>query len=130
MYHTDVSEVACTLEKCNKRICCAGPEWSVGRLGNRPIGASEAARNSEMCLGPYATRTAVQPHTGCNTREEDQASSRRPRDQNTSLPVASSSRRSPAAEDRALSATVALHPCRHLTFMEMQTMTSTCGHRS
>ena len=100
-------------ETCNKRISNAGQEWSAGRPGNRPIGAREAARNSETCLGPYATRT-VQPHTGCNTRE-DQASSRRPRKEDqdsTSQPAASSSRRSPAAEDRASPATVALHPRR------------------
>ena len=28
---------------CNKRISCAGPEWSAGRPGNKPFGASSAA---------------------------------------------------------------------------------------
>ena len=104
LYGSNVKEVACTIEKCNKRISCAGPEWSVGRPGNRPIGARDAARNTEMCLGPYATRAIVHPHTGHNTRGEDQASPRqpRPKDQdNTSQPRASPSRRPTTAEDRA-----------------------------
>ena len=94
-----------------------------GRRGDRtidPTGAREAARNSETCLGPYATCT-VQPHTGCNTRE-DQASSRRlphrENHDNTSQLRASSSRRFPAAEDRASPATVALHPRRPPYFCE------------
>ena len=114
LYSMNVNDVACTDGTCNKRISCAGQEWSAGRPGNRPIGASDAARNSETCLGHYATRT-VQPHMGCNTRE-DQASSRRlPREKdqdNTSQLRASSSRRPAAAEDRTSPATVALHPRR------------------
>ena len=71
MYYNDVNEVACTDETiCNKRISYAGQEWSAGRPGNRPIGASDAARNSETCLGPYATRTVQSPYTGYNTRED------------------------------------------------------------
>ena len=77
MYYNDVNEVICTEnESCNKRISCAGQEWSARRPGNRPIGASTTTWNSNMCLGPYATCTIQSPHTGHNTRE-DQASSRR-----------------------------------------------------
>ena len=114
MYYSDVYDVACTMEPCNKRISCAGPEWSAGRPGNRPIGARDVARNTKTCLGPYATRSAVQPHTGCNTRDSRQASSRlpRPEDQSTNQPTTSSSRRFSAAEDRASTATVALQPRR------------------
>ena len=54
-YDENVKDVAC-MDPINKRISCAGPEWSAGRPGNRPIGAREAARNTETCLGPYATR--------------------------------------------------------------------------
>ena len=114
LYVSNVNEVVCTLEQCNKRISCAGPEWSAGRPGNRPIGAREVARNSETCLGPYATRAIVQSHTGHNTCGRRQASSRpRPEDQDSTIqPTTRSSRRSPAAEDRASSVTVALHPRR------------------
>ena len=113
LYVGNVNDVACTIEPCSKRISTGGQKWSAGRLGNRPIGARIAARNSEICLGSYATRSVVQPRTGYNTREEEQASSRRPRkgDQSTSQPTASSSGR-PAAEDRASPATVALHPLK------------------
>ena len=114
MYDNDVNEMICMDdENCNKRISYVGQEWSAGRPGNRPIGAREAARNSETCLGPYATRTVQSPHTGCNTREIE-ASLRLPHigDQSTRQLAASSSRRSPAVEDRVLPATVALHPCR------------------
>ena len=114
LYYNDVNEVACTLEPCNKRISQAGQEWSVGRPGNRPIGARDAARNTKMCLGTYATREIVQPHTGHNTRSSKEASLGLPRqeDQHTNQPTASASRRSPVAEDRASPATVALHPQR------------------
>ena len=58
LYISSVSEVICTEnESCNKRISCAGPQRSVGRPGNRPIGARTAARNTQTCLGPYATCT-------------------------------------------------------------------------
>ena len=114
LYISDVKDVACTLESCNKRISVAGQEWSAGRLGNRPIGAREAARNTKTCLGPYATRDTVQPHTGHNTRGPGQASSRpQPEDQDSTIQLrASTSRRPSAAEDRASPATVALHPRR------------------
>ena len=59
MYTSDVNEVTCTNPNCNKRISNAGQEWSVGRPGNRPIGAREAARNSDTCLAPYAARDCV-----------------------------------------------------------------------
>ena len=54
MYISNVNDVACRNEICNKRNSNAGPEWSARRLGNRPLGASDAVRNSEMCLGAYA----------------------------------------------------------------------------
>ena len=115
MYYSDVKEVICTENLiCNKRISNAGQEWSAGRLGNRPIGAREAAQKSETCLGPYPTRDCVQsPHMGHNTREEIQASSQSPRQEdqyNISQPKASSSGR-PAAEDHA-SPVIVLHPHR------------------
>ena len=78
LYSSDVNEVACTTNDCNKRISNAGQEWSTGRPGNRPIGAREAAHNSETCLGPYATCDCVQPHTGHNTCDPRQASSQLP----------------------------------------------------
>ena len=114
LYSMNVNDVACTEDTCNKRISVAGQEWSAGRPGNRPIGAREAARNTETCLGPYATRETIQPHTGHNTRGPRQASSRpRSEDQdNTNQLNASSSGRSPAAKDRTSPATVALHPRR------------------
>ena len=112
MYSNDVNDVACTDSQCNKRISVVGQEWSAGRRGNRPIGAKEGARNTEMCLGPYATHDTVHPHTGHNTRDSRQASSR-PRQEGqggTNQLHASSSQRSPTAEDRASLAVVALHP--------------------
>ena len=79
MYISNVNEVACTNETCNKRISNVGQEWSAGRPDNRPIGASDATRNSETCLGPFATYSYVQPHhTGYNTYDSRQASSRQP----------------------------------------------------
>ena len=37
MYYNDVNEVICTDEEiCNKRISCAGQEWSAGRPGEDP----------------------------------------------------------------------------------------------
>ena len=59
MYISNVNEVPCTSEICNKRISCAGQDWLAGRPGNRPTGASDATRNSEMCLGRYANHAAV-----------------------------------------------------------------------
>ena len=114
MYSNDVNDVACTIEKCNKRISCARPEWLAGRPGNRPIGARGATPNPQMCLGPYATCEIVQPRTGQNSHVSRQTSSGlpRPEDQNTSQPTTSPSRKSTAAEDRASLATVALHPLR------------------
>ena len=101
------------IHNVTKGLVSQGKNGRRGDPGNRPIGAREAARNSETCLGPYATRDTVQPHTGSNTRE-DQASSRRlPRKEdqgNTIQPTASTSGRSPAAKDRASPATAALHP--------------------
>ena len=59
LYISSVTDVACTISKCYKRISVAGQEWSAGRPGNRPIGAREAARNAQTCLGPYATCDTV-----------------------------------------------------------------------
>ena len=78
LYISDVNDVACTLEPCNKRISVAGQEWSAGRPGNRPIGARTVARNSDTCLGLYATRIVQSPHMGCNTREIEASSRRLP----------------------------------------------------
>ena len=75
MYSNDVNDVACTDSQCNKRISVAGQEWSAGQLGNKPIGAREVARNTETCLGPYATCDTMQPHTGHNTHGSREASS-------------------------------------------------------
>ena len=36
LYMSDVKDVACTLEPCNKRISVAGPERSAGRPGHTP----------------------------------------------------------------------------------------------
>ena len=111
LYYGDLNEVAYTIETYNKRISTTGQEWSAGRPGNRTIGARTAAHNSEMCLGPYTICSAVQPHTGHNTRGNE-ASSRLPRleeQDNTSQPAASSSKRTTAAEDCVSPATVVLH---------------------
>ena len=59
LYISNVNDVACTNKICNKRISTAGQEWSVGRPGNRPIGARDAARNPQTCLGPYATHKTI-----------------------------------------------------------------------
>ena len=91
LYIDDLNEVACTNDNlCNKRISTAGQEWSAGRPGNRPIGAKTATHNSEMCLGPYATRNAVQPHTGHNTYEVETSIIKKTptsEDQSTSQPT-------------------------------------------
>ena len=34
---TNVKDVECTKDICNKRISTAGPEWSAGRPGHTPI---------------------------------------------------------------------------------------------
>ena len=59
LYISNVRDVACTILKCNKRISVVGQERSVGRPGNRPIGARDTTCNPEMCLGPYATCNTV-----------------------------------------------------------------------
>ena len=104
---------------CGKHIedRVAGQDWSAGQPGIRPFDASTAACPSSLmaCLGPYGTAYRQPHHTGPNTREEKSAASSslgRPRHQKTSQPIASTSRRSPAAEDRTSSAMVALHPHR------------------
>ena len=116
LYSMDVNDVACMDRICNKRISDAGPERSAGRPGNRPFGASSAACPSLItaCLGLYGNASRQPHHTGPNTREETYTASSttgRLRDQSTSQPAASSSRR-PTAEDRASPATVALYPRR------------------
>ena len=111
----DVNDVACTDSQCNKRISVAGQEWSAGRPGNRPIGASGAARNTETCLGPYANRDTVQPHTWPPTPVIQDKHHRGPDQKTRTTPAssdASSSQRPSAAEDRASPATVVLQPRR------------------
>ena len=72
LYIRDVNDGA-----CNKRISCVGPEWSAGRPGNRPIGARDAVRNTETCLGPmpptqqYSHRWAMTPVLQCKHCQED-----------------------------------------------------------
>ena len=112
MYNDDVNEVTCMERNICKRISNAGQEWSAGRPGNRPmiIGARTAARNSDTCLGPYATRAIPSPSTDHNNRAEEQASLTTGRHQGTIQTTASSSRISTATEDHASLATVALHP--------------------
>ena len=148
MYSTDVNDVACTNETCNKRISYAGPErsagrpghtptrrklacekhiedrvagqdWSAGRPGIRPFGSSTAECPSSLtaCLGPYGTAYRQLHHTGPNTHEGKCIASStvgRPQHQSTIQTTASSSKRSPATEDRASPATGALHPRRPL----------------
>ena len=107
---------------CGKHIedRAAGQDWSAGRPGIRPFGASTAACPSSItaCSGPYGTAYVQPHHTGPNTREEKSAASSSTQKlpyrevQSTSQPTASPSRRSTAAEDRASPATVALHPRR------------------
>ena len=101
VYENAVKDVACTKDYCNKRISDAGPErsvgrpghtptrrelvcekniedrvggqdWSGGRLGTRPFGASIAACSSSImaCLGPYGTAHEQPHHMGLNPREE------------------------------------------------------------
>ena len=119
MHYSAVNNVDCTDFICNKRISHARQEWSAGRLGNRPIGAMNATRNSETCLGPYATHTTIHPHLmGHNTHDETQASSRRPRGEDydiTNQPTASTCRKF-AAQDRVPPATTVLHPHTPLYF--------------
>ena len=57
LYISDVNDVACTNDQCNKMISDAGPERSAGRPGNRPFCASTVACPSPntACLGPYGT---------------------------------------------------------------------------
>ena len=111
LYYNGLSEVACTNDQCNKRVSNVGQEWLAGRPGNRPIGTREVAQNTQMCLGPYATRDCEKPHTGHNTRGSRQASLHlpRPEDQSTSQLIASSSRRSPATKDCTSLATATVH---------------------
>ena len=72
LYYSDVNKVAYTKNTCNKRISNAREERLVGRPGDKHIGDRNAACNSEMCLGPYATHATVQsPHTGHNAREKE-----------------------------------------------------------
>ena len=72
LYTVDVKDVACTKKSCNKRISCAGPDWSAGRPGLTPFGASSATCPSSQtaCIGPYGTAFVQPHHMGCNPREE------------------------------------------------------------
>ena len=79
IYISNVNDVDCTNTIYNKRISYAGQDWSTGQPGNRPIGASDATRNSQTCLGPSTTRESRQsPYMGHNTRDSIEASSRQP----------------------------------------------------
>ena len=100
-YNNAVNEVVCTQDYCNKRISDAGPErsvggpghtptrrelvcekniedrvvgqdWSAGRPGTGPFGASTAACSSSItaCLGPYGTACKQPHHMGLNPHEE------------------------------------------------------------
>ena len=115
LYTSVVNEVDCTNLIYNKGNSNAGLEWSARRRGNRPLGARDVARNIETCLGPYATHDCIQsPHTGHNTREEQQASSRRPcgEDQSIMSQLAARTLGRSAIEHRGSQVTVALHPYR------------------
>ena len=90
----------------------------MGRPYNRSIGARSAASAPKECLGPYATRDHRQSHhTGLNTRDMRQTSTRRPREDHasTNQPIASSSSRQ-ATDDRASPTMVVLHPHRPFYF--------------
>ena len=125
LYEEDVNDVDCTDRTCNKRISyvgpersagrpghtlirrdlacektiedsCAGQDWSVGRPGNSPFGASSAACPSHImaCSGPYGTAFVLLHYTGHNTREETYtvtSSSRGARLPSISQPIASTS---------------------------------------
>ena len=104
---------------CEKTIedSCAGQDWSAGRPGIRPFGASSAACPSsrKACLGPCGTASQQLHHTGPNTREETfmaSSTTKRPRHEESTTQHHASSSGRPAAEDRASLAKVALHPRR------------------
>ena len=105
--------------KCNKRISCAGQDWSAGRPGIMPFGASTAVCLSTQiaCIGPSGIAATQQLYTGHNTHTEQfvtqSSSTRLPRQQrsSTSQRSASSSRRN-VAEENASPVKVALHPHR------------------
>ena len=55
MYDEHVKDVVCMdFQNCNKRISCAGPEWSAGRPGHTPIRRDLACGNiiEDSCAGP------------------------------------------------------------------------------
>ena len=51
---TNVKDVECTVEHCNKRISTAGQEWSAGRPGHTPIRRDFAcvSQLEDRCAGP------------------------------------------------------------------------------
>ena len=92
---------------CKKNIedRVAGQDWSAGRPGTGPFGASTSACSSSItaCLGPYGTAREQPHHMGLNPYEDD----------NIIQHQASTSRRqTTATEDRASLAQVGLLPRR------------------
>ena len=80
LYISDVNDVACTNDTCNKRISYAGPERSAGRPGHTPTRRKLACRKTieDSCAGqdwsagrpgirPFGASTAacLSPNTAC-----------------------------------------------------------------
>ena len=76
----NVGDELCDSLKCNKRISCAGPEWSVGRPGHTPTRRQIACEKlvEDSCAGqewsagrpgnrPFGASTAacLSPQTAC-----------------------------------------------------------------
>ena len=53
LYSSNVNDVACTDDPCNKRISYAGPEWSAGRPGHTPTRRRLACEKTieDSCAG-------------------------------------------------------------------------------
>ena len=80
LYGHNVNDVACMVEKCNKRISYAGPERSAGRPGHTPTGRILACEKhiEDSCAGPdwsagrpgtmpfgASTAACLSPQTAC-----------------------------------------------------------------
>ena len=65
LYNSNVNDVACTLEPCNKRISVAGPERSAGRPGHTPTRRKLACKKTieDSCAGQdwSAGRPGIRP---------------------------------------------------------------------
>ena len=65
LYSSDVNDVVCTNELCNKRISYAGPERSTGRPGHTPIRRELACKKNieDSCVGQdwSARRLGIRP---------------------------------------------------------------------